>query len=112
MSTDYKLEYWLEALNSALDCEGYFEAIPDEAKIKIAKSLCISQEMQGMAFGYDAIPSRANSELDELKVKYEKQIKELEERELCYRKSVATRRRVELNRVYLHRDGSVMISPT
>lgn len=111
MTDDYKTDYWLEALDCALEDVGYFDTIPNEAKIKIAISLVISAEMQSQAFGCDAIPSRANSETDELKKKYEKQIKELEERELNYRKSVATRRHVDLHQVYMDRDGVVMISP-
>jgi hypothetical protein len=110
MSQDYQIDYWFEALDYALEAEGHFNSIPDDVKRKVAKSLAESAEMQGQAFGWDAIPNPENAEIAKMKKRYESKIKELEEKELNYRKSVAQRRGVELHQVYMDRDGSVMIS--
>lgn len=67
-----------------------------------------SAECQSQAFGHDCIPSPAKTEKTAEIKRLEKQIKELEDQILCYRQSVATRRGVPLNQVYLDHDGAVI----
>lgn len=44
------VEYWLEALEYAMDALGVLGALTDEQRREVARSLCISAENQSLAF--------------------------------------------------------------
>lgn len=70
-----------------------------------------THENYGLATGNDFIPDPRESEIKQLKLAHKKEIESLESQIFNYRKSVATRRGVDINQVYMDDDGSVMISP-
>lgn len=97
---DYKLNYWIEAVSCAFD-EYNIPHLPTEAMKRFAEDMQNASEMQGQAFGLDAIPNPKNSEIEELKKKHEKEKKEWEQREMIYKQSVANRRGVNVQNVYI-----------
>jgi hypothetical protein len=102
---NYRLNYWIESVSCSLEENDI--TVSAETLEKIAKDMMNSAECQGQAFGHDAIPNPRNSEMEELKRKYEARIKELEARDLVFRESVANRRGVRSENVYIEH-GSVM----
>lgn len=111
MKTDSNFDYWHEALSTSLEDKGLYEAVTVDQMKEIARDLVNAYENIGMAFGHDAIHNPAIAEKAAIAKKYEAIIKELEDREYNYRKSVATRRNVPIEAVYMDRDGAVMIDP-
>lgn len=107
--SDYNFDYWHEALSASLEDKGLLIAVTSEQLKDMAKDLMNAYENIGMAFGHDCIPDPKIAEIAGIKKNYEAKIKELEQREYNYRKSVATRRNVNIEAVYMDRDGSVMI---
>jgi hypothetical protein len=105
---DYKLNYWIEALQISLEESGVFGILSDEVLRNVAKDMIHASEMQSQAFGWDQIPSPAKAEKSETEKRLENRIKELENEILCYRKSVAQRRGVPLEDVYLDYGGDVI----
>lgn len=103
--SDYKLNYWIESVACSLEEQGV--SLPQETIKAIAKDMINSAECEGMAFGHDAIPDPLNAEIEQLKKGYESRIKELEARDLVFRESVAVRRGVKVENVYIQ-NGSVM----
>lgn len=106
--SDYKLDYWEEAVSNSLEENGLLNLMPKEAINKIAKDMVNAAECQSMAFGWDAIPSPAKAEKSSEAKRYEARIKELENEILCYRKSVASRRGVPLEQVHVDQHGDVI----
>jgi len=102
---NYKLDYWIESVSCSLDEHNI--KVPAETIEAIAKDMLNASECQGMAFGYEAIPNPKNAEIEEIKRKYEARIKELEARDYIFRQSVANRRGVKPENVYIE-NGSVM----
>lgn len=94
-----KQEYWEYSLSEALEAVGV--KLTDEQLTAVAADLCISAEQTSMCFGSDHPQGQRNTELEELKKRYEKQIKELEDRDWIFRKSVAERRGVTPHDVYI-----------
>lgn len=107
---DWRLNYWKEALECAL------EEIPneftDEQLIVIAGALADSAEMEDQASGVTNIPNPLRAEIDDLKRKHEKELQESEDEVLAYRTSVAGRRGVSLTDVHVeHGKVEVTIYP-
>lgn len=103
---DYKLDYWLESVSSAFD-EYNIPHLSTEAMKRFAEDMQNASEMQGQAFGYDAIPNPAKAEKDAEIKRYESRIKELENEIQVYKQSVANRRGVRVENVYIQ-GNSVM----
>lgn len=106
MSNAY-VDYWDDALGCALEAVGKFEALTRDERRQVAESLATSAENQSMAFGHDCIPNPKDSEIASLKTQHEREIAEWEAADLAYRTSVARRRGVEPNDVYI-RNGRVV----
>lgn len=71
MKEDYKVRYWREALECALDEIGAFDKLTKEEIAAVAASLEVSAECQSMAFGYDCIPNPQTLQIKELERKLE-----------------------------------------
>ncbi len=111
---DALLEYWIEALDYALDNAGVFDVVDKTQRERIAKSLITSAENVSMAMGYDAIPSAKTyyeEDVSNMKRNYERQIKDLEESNNAFRKNIGQRCGVESHRVFA-KDDYVEISRT
>lgn len=102
---DYKLNYWIEAIQSSADNNNI--SLPDDIIKKMAVDMVNAAEMQGQAFGHDIIPSPRIAEKDSIVKNMEAKIKYLEAQVMAYKQSVATRRRVSVENVYLE-NGYVM----
>lgn len=69
-TVDPKLSYWKEAVQIAFDEVGVsMDIISDDDWDRVAGSLQISAEQEGMAFGYDCIPNPIEQENKALKQK-------------------------------------------
>ena len=101
-----KLDYWIEAVEAALEDIGKLNNYTNEELKTVAESLIISSEQESMAFGYDCIPNPLESTIRDMKSKHESEIKQYEKRESVYRQNVADRHgpRVGPNQVYI--DGN------
>lgn len=106
--SDYKLDYWKEAVSSSLEENNLLHLVSDEVLKAIAKDMINSAECQSMAFGYDCIPNPAKVEKTAKEKSLEAEIKRLENEILCYRQSVATRRGVPVEQVQLDVHGTVI----
>lgn len=104
--SDYKLDYWKEAVGSSLE-ENELRAT-DAVIESIAKDMINAAECQSQAFGYDCIPNPANAEKSSQVKNLEARIKELEQEIQCYRQSVATRRGVPIEQVHIDHTGTVI----
>lgn len=100
MAANYKFNYWLESVSSAFD-EYNIPHLPDEAMKRFAEDMQNASEMQGQAFGYDAIPNPRNAEHDAKVRSLEVRIKELEGQVSIFKQSVADRRGVRAENVYI-----------
>lgn len=109
--SDYKMDYWKEAVSDSLEEQGLLHELPEGAIAQIAKDMINAVECQAMAFGWDCIPNPAIKEKSDEVKRYETKIKELERQIVSYRQSVATRRGVELHQVFMDDYGTVLISP-
>lgn len=108
MGTDYRLDYWIEAVQCSLDENGLFGYIPKELIKSIAKDMHNAYENIGMAFGDHVARSPVETDKDRKIKALEAQVKELEKDIYCYKSNVARRRHVEPNEVYLSNSGEVM----
>lgn len=100
------MNYWEEVIS-----EGACEAnlVITESQIKMIASHAESaHENYGLATGSECIPNPMESEIEQLKKSHAKDKAEWESRDLNYRKSVATRRGVDVNNVYQNEHGEVM----
>lgn len=109
--SDWREDYWLEALNLAFEYADV-DALSDEKMKIVAHSLVGSAENESMARA--PTPSARdieNGEIARLKAAHAKEIEALEKRIDIYRKSVARRHGVSERAVYT--DGyNVMIDPS
>jgi len=101
---DHKLNYWIESVQSSFDENNI--SVSKDVVAAVAKDMLNSSECQSLAFGHDTIKS-SNTKVDELTKRYEAKISELEERDRIFRESVAKRRGVSPEDVYIEH-GSVM----
>ena len=97
--SDWRLNYWKEALECAL--EDIPNELTDEQLTSIAGDLAIASEMEDQASGVTNIPNPLRAEIDNLKRKHEKELQESEAEILAYRTSVAERRGVSLTDVHI-----------
>lgn len=104
--SDYKLNYWKEAVSSSFDEHNL--KYPDDIIESIAKDMINSAECQSQAFGHDCIPNPAKAEKSAQVKNLENRIKELEQEIHCYRQSVATRRGVPIEQVHVDHTGTVI----
>lgn len=104
--SDYKLNYWKEAVSSSFEENGL--PLTDSIIESVAKDMINSAECQSMAFGYDCIPNPAKAEKSNEIKRFEATIKELERQIQCYRQSVATRRGVPIEQVHVDVHGAVI----
>lgn len=99
-----KQEYWLEALNEALESENVFDTLTRQQKEAIAKDLQISSECMSMAFYEPSEPCK-----DEEKERLKKRILELENQlkqlDLDFRNNVAMRHNCDAADVTLLGNG-------
>lgn len=104
---DIRLEYWVEAIECALEDIGK-EGILSKTEIKsMAQNLQNSAEQEDMAYGIEHIPNPLLSEIEKLKSEYNNKIIKLEETNLIFRKNVAKRLNVRHEDVYL--DGENVV---
>lgn len=100
------MDYWTETIKEAFEDAGI--SATKEQLETVAGWAEGAHENYGMAHGYDAIPNPANSEIDRIKKIHEAEIAELQRQINCYRDSVAFRRGVKREDVYLDVSGSVI----
>ena len=98
---EHILNYWIEAVESALDDVGKIALFSKEDIKTLAETLQISSEQKSMAFGYEHIPNPLESEIQKIKSQYENKIAKLEQNEWVYRKNIANRHRINPENVYL-----------
>ena len=68
---EHILNYWIEAVESALEEVGKLTLFSkDDIKI-LAETLQISSEQQSMMFGYENIPNPLESEIQKIKSEFE-----------------------------------------
>lgn len=106
MTPDYILDYWIEAVESALEDVNKLDMFSNDDIKSLAETLQGSSEQESMAFGTEHIPNPLEAEIRNIKSKHKKEIKQYEKRELVYRQNVADRHgpRVGPNQVYI--DGN------
>jgi hypothetical protein len=112
-STDPDITYWVEALQNALEGVGKLDALTREEFDKAATELSAWRESYGMAFGHDCIPdpdgpSAVERALREQQQRHERELAAKDEEITAYRRSVALRRGVPIEDVYVDRSGSVI----
>jgi hypothetical protein len=106
-------DYWRETIEYALEEAGFEGSMTTEQLNAVADAVRISHENYGMFDGSDAIrapaiPRECQNQIDSLK----REIARLEGEILCYRKSVAERRRVDVSDVHLDQYGTVIYGRT
>lgn len=111
MVDDWKDEYWREALDVALEDEGFLDAIPDEAKANIAGSLRVSAEQESMAGGHGSAPNPLQAKVDELRKELDSERQRSGQWQDAFRKNVSKRRNVPENAVEIKADGSAVYYP-
>jgi len=100
------MDYWEETISEAFEDAGI--AATKEQIQTVASWVEGAHDNYGMAHGYDAIPSHVNSEIEQIKARHAAEIAELQKQVNCYRDSVALRRGVKREDVYLDSNGCVM----
>lgn len=101
---DSTLSYWIEALECALDECGAWGVLNSEQMQQVARSLVMSAEMQGQAFGHECIPNPLQAEIDSLKKRHASELALSESREERFRGELARRIGVEPRRVVIHNE--------
>jgi len=99
------MDYWAECVNEAFEDAGI--TATKEQTDTVISWVEGAHENYGMSHGHDCIPDPRDTELDNLKAAHKKEVERLENRELCYQKSVAQRRNVPVGDVYLDDYGTV-----
>lgn len=100
------MDYWAETIAEAFEDAG-ITATEDQIQT-VAGWAEGAHENYGMAHGYDAIPNHESTEIARLKKAHENELEEMRQQVDCYRKSVAVRRGVKMEDVYLDNQGHVM----
>jgi len=93
------MDYWNECIAEAMEDAGIVAT--QEQIDKVAAWAEGAHENYGMAMGHNCIPNPLEFEIKEIKKEHKKEIEDAEEREHCYRDSVARRRRVPISSVGL-----------
>ena len=99
------MDYWKECIAEAFE-DSEIKATEEQIN-NTASWVEGAHDNYGMAHGYDCIPSPIETEKNEEINRLKKEIKRLEENILTYRSSVASRRQVPLEDVYIE-DGDVI----
>ena len=99
------MDYWKECISEAF-CDVGIKAT-DEQIENVVGWVEGAHENYGMATGQECIPNPMQSEVEQLKAAHEKEIKDRDRREFAYRKSVANRRGVSVDTVYLDGDSVI-----
>ncbi len=102
------ISYWEECIFAAFNTAG-IQATKDQVNM-VAGDVEVAHENYGMAHGHDTIPNPLAGAFAQLKQKHEIERNEWAEREICYKKSVAARRNVRPEDVYLE-NGYVFYNP-
>ena len=100
---NYKLEYWIESVESIMEEMNY--DIPIEDITTMAESMIITAEQESLAFGYDAIPNPLQTEIDKLRNDMDHEQVYWERRELIYLRSIAKRNNVHVDDVFIANDN-------
>ena len=99
---DYKLDYWTEAVEVALeDIENNLSAVDIKS---IAESMMISADQQSMAFGSDVADNPLKVEVNNLKtqLKHDQDINDTQEQ--IYRQHIADAHHVDILDVHIEYD--------
>lgn len=107
MKDENVLNYWIEAVESALEEIDKLSYFSNKEIKTLAETLCISSEQQSLAFGYEHIPNPLEAEIIKIKSEYNHKIEILERNDLIYRKNVANRHGINAENVYI-KDEIVM----
>lgn len=103
--SNFKFDYWQEALNVALEDIDKFDVLTDDEKKIVAESLVTSSECESMCYYTPSSRDIENSEITNLK----KRIKELEQEvntiRTDFKKNVAMRRGCDPSDVTLLDNG-------
>jgi len=99
------VDYWEECISEALDDAGV--TVTKEQLDTITSWVEGAHDNYGLATGSECIPNPLEAEIKALKADHEKEVAELEEREQCYKRSVATRRGTKPENVWLE-NGDVV----
>ena len=99
------LNYWIEAVESALEEVEKLDVFSKEDIINMAETLQISSEQESMAFGTEAIPNPLESEIRNIRSRHEKEISEFEKRDLIFRKNIANRHGPRVGPENVHIEG-------
>lgn len=96
MTRDYKFEYWKEALECSLDEVGALTSLTPGQIERVAGSLQVSAENQGMSFGDDAIPNPLKADVDAAEKRVEASKQEAQTREAELKQQItALRHRIQ-----------------
>ena len=91
MTPDYRLDYWIEAVESALEDVNKLDMFSNDEIKSLAETLQGSSEQESMAFGTEHIPNSLETEIRNIKTKHKKEIEQYENREFIFRKNVSDR---------------------
>jgi len=103
------MNYWRECVEEALS-EAGLQASTEQVNI-ITDIVEGAHDNYSQATGQDCIPNPMIRDIEQLKEKHKREIYDLETQIVCYRRSVAERRQVDLDEVRLE-DGKVMYGKT
>lgn len=91
MKTNHRLNYWIEAVESALEDVNKLNMFSNDEIKSLAETLQGSSEQESMAFGTEHIPNPLEAEIRNIKSKHKKEIEQYENREFIFRKNVSDR---------------------
>ena len=100
------MDYWTETISLAFKDSGI--TATDEQIKAVAECAEVAHDNYGIGHGYYAIQNPENKEIEILKKAHKEAIKEMQRQIDCYRKSVAIRRGVKKEDVYLDEQGNVI----
>jgi len=91
MTTDNRLNYWIEAVECALEDANKLNMFSNDDIKTLAENISISAEQESMAFGTEHIPNPLETEIQNMKSKHKKEIEQYNHREFIFRKNVSDR---------------------
>lgn len=86
-----KLEYWIEAVEFALEDIGKVNILSREDLKIFAQSIVTSADQESMAYGSCVADNPLINEIEKLNEKHKIEMDKMEKRELIFRKNVADR---------------------
>lgn len=98
-------DFLFDAVKESLEESG--ETLTDDAIDNVVAWVQGCYENKSQMMGDPVDSSSVTSEIDQLKRDHKREIDELEKREIIYRQSVATRRKVDISSVYIDGDEVV-----